>query len=208
MQPGEFEPRGFVESLCDVEGLHRLAGGAFHQVVQRADDYQSITVRVALEADVAVVAASEYLRFGVAMDAAAFLDDTDKGFVTVGCAVNFPDILFFEFLVQEDVAGCQNATYHFDRSRREMDIVCTQFLLDFTEMAMRGRFVRSYRTATFGMVAAFADGITALARSCFHLYHGGFDYASLDLRNLLSNEVRSGILSLIKANSHPQSSEL
>ena len=36
----------------------------------------------------------------------------------------------------------------------------------------------------------------------------GFNYASLDLRNLLSSEVRTGILSLIKANPHQQSSEL
>jgi glycerol-3-phosphate O-acyltransferase len=30
----------------------------------------------------------------------------------------------------------------------------------------------------------------------------GFNYANLDLRNLLSTEVRSSILSLIKANPH------
>ena len=64
MQAWKFEPGGFVKTASDVECLYRLAGGAFHEVVERADHHQSVAVRIAFEADVAVIAAGENFRLG------------------------------------------------------------------------------------------------------------------------------------------------
>ena len=55
MQPRKFETGRLVEAVHDIERLHRLARGTLHQVVDGADDHQTVRIPVALESDVAVV---------------------------------------------------------------------------------------------------------------------------------------------------------
>ncbi len=58
-----------------------------------------------------------------------------------------------------------------------MDIAGAELLLDFTEMPMRGRFVRTHRAASFRVMTARARRITALARTGLDFDHRGFDHA-------------------------------
>src|SRR5687768_12264751 len=69
MQAGELEGGCLGESAADVEGLHGLAGRAFHQVVEGGHDDDAVGIGIALEADVTPVGAGEELRLRIAMDA-------------------------------------------------------------------------------------------------------------------------------------------
>jgi len=134
---------------------------------------------VALSADIAVIAAGKNFRFRVTVNATAFLDDTDKRFVVIGGTIQFPDIFFVEILVQENMAGCQYAAYHFYRGRRKMYVGGTEFLLNLTEMTVPGWLVRANCTAAFRVVTTLADGIAPLARASLDLDHRRFDHAGL-----------------------------
>ena len=42
METGKFQPSGLLDAVHDIEGLDRLPGGAFHQVVNGADDDEPV----------------------------------------------------------------------------------------------------------------------------------------------------------------------
>src|SRR5215212_9498445 len=84
MEAGELERGRLRETATDIEGLHRLAGRAFHQVVERGHDHNAVGIGITLEADVAPVGAGEELGFRVAMDTGGFFDEPHEGLVLVG----------------------------------------------------------------------------------------------------------------------------
>ena len=93
MKTGKSETQGLGKIVHEIKRLHCLTGGAFHEIVDGADDYQTVAVRVALEADVAEIGAGQELGLGVTMNAASLLDDTNKRLIIVGLAVNLPKCL-------------------------------------------------------------------------------------------------------------------
>ena len=97
MQTRKLQSGSLIEALCNVKCLHGLTGGAFHQVVEGADDDQPIAVWIAFKTDVAVVTAGEDFRLRIAMDARTFLDDAYEGFIAIGRTVQFPHVFLFEF---------------------------------------------------------------------------------------------------------------
>ena len=80
MQAWKFEATGLVKSMHKVETLYGLSSGALHQVVDSADDHQSVGRGIPLKPDIAVVGTCQEFGFWIAMDAAAFFDDPYKRF--------------------------------------------------------------------------------------------------------------------------------
>src|SRR5829696_6546779 len=99
MQTRELESAIFVEAMADIERLNGLARSAFHEVVERGHHHHPIRERVALESDVAIVAAGDYFRLRVAVNTAALLHDSHERLVLVGRPVDRPDLLVFERLI-------------------------------------------------------------------------------------------------------------
>src|SRR5579884_2530736 len=77
VQAGEGEAEGLVPAEGHVESLHSVACRALHQVVQRGHDNDARLTGIEFKADVAVVAARQDFGFGIAINAAAFLDQPD-----------------------------------------------------------------------------------------------------------------------------------
>src|SRR5919107_5959808 len=113
VEAGEFERGRLGESTADVEGLYRLASGAFHQVVERGHDDDAVGVGIALEANVTPVGAGEELRLRVAVDAGGLLDQPHERLVLVGRPVDGPDLLLRQGILEEDMGGSQDSTHRF-----------------------------------------------------------------------------------------------
>src|SRR5829696_200272 len=158
MQSRALERGRLREATTDIEGLHRLAGRALHQVVERGHDYNAVGVGIALEADVAPVGAGEELGFRVAMDSGGFFDEPHEGLVLVGRAVNGPDLLLGQRVVEENVRSGQDAADRLDRRGGERNLrslpVDGQLLDDLGLLAVAGWLERAHRPTPFRMMGA------------------------------------------------------
>ena len=61
--PGYIKPGGLVESEHEVQVLHRLSGGSFHQIVDAADHHQPLAVIAERAVNVAKVGAIDEPQF-------------------------------------------------------------------------------------------------------------------------------------------------
>lgn len=179
MKTGEFQAHAFRESRHEVEALHRLSRGAFHEIVYGADNDQSVRIRFALETDIAVVRSGEKLRLRVPVDSTVLLDDSNEGFVAIGISEYFPDVLFRDIRLQEYVTGCQYAPDHLDGCSRKVNCRARKGLLHLRDVAMSGRLVRAYRPASLWMMARVARRIAAFTRPGLYLHNGGLDEIAL-----------------------------
>ena len=96
MQSRECQSRGFLESVHDIERLDGLTGSPFHQIIDRADNDQTIRIRIFLKTDIAEIRPDKQFRFGVTVNAFALLHDADKRLAAVFLSVKFPNLFFFE----------------------------------------------------------------------------------------------------------------
>src|SRR6266852_7338546 len=90
VQAGKGQSQRFVPAVHAIERLHRISGSALHQVIQGSDDHDSPLFWIEIEADIAVVAARQYLRFRIAVDAASLLDQADEWLTLVSLPVKPP----------------------------------------------------------------------------------------------------------------------
>src|SRR5260370_21236688 len=74
VQAGESQSQRFVPAVHAIERLHRVSGSALHQVIQGSDDHDSPLLWIEFEADIAVVAPRQYLRFRIPQNAPAPFD--------------------------------------------------------------------------------------------------------------------------------------
>src|SRR5690606_33664344 len=167
MQADELQAGGLGEAVADVHGLHGLARGALHQVVDRSGDDHAVGVRVNFEADVAEIGAGEDRRFRRAVDAGALLDNADEGLLAVDRAVDAPQVAVSHGLLREDVTGRQDTAHGLDAGGREADLgrvtVDLQLLDDLGGVAVPGTLEGPNDASALRMVAAGA-GRTAAAR--------------------------------------------
>ena len=104
-------------------------------------------MRVALEADVAVVGSGEDLGVGIAVDALRLLDDPHERLLGESGPVELPQVALRQVLLQEDVGGDQDSADRLDgrggegdRRLRPVGRVKTQLLDDLRRVPVsRGR---------------------------------------------------------------------
>ena len=92
-----------VQPVHDVEALHGLPSRSFHQVINSTDHHHPVGTRINFKPDITKVRPTQELRFRVAVDATALLDDADKGLICVVFAIYPPNLFFFLRLSQEYV---------------------------------------------------------------------------------------------------------
>src|SRR4051812_20301047 len=90
VQPWKAQPGTLVEAAHEVHTLHRRAGRALHQVVDRADADPPTGRFVQREADIGVVAAGQDLRLGLAVGTLALAHDPHERLAAIGRAVGAP----------------------------------------------------------------------------------------------------------------------
>src|SRR5579883_1647311 len=162
VQAGEGEAKSLVPAEGRIEGLHSVACRALHQIIQRGHDDDALLAGIEFKADIAVVATRQNFGFGIAIDAAALLDQPD-----VRLAVESPEGALVQWLAGEDVGGDEDAAHQFHRRRGEGHRLTQlaaravrgkppKLLQQFGAMAMAGRLEGTERAAAVRMMTACA----------------------------------------------------
>src|SRR5215467_3656888 len=114
MKAGEFQAERFIEPAHQVKGLDRLASRSFHQIVDRADDDETVRFFVALKSDITIIRAGEPFGLREAVSSVGFANNTDERLVAVILPKNLPNILVVQLVLQENMSRCQCSTDHFN----------------------------------------------------------------------------------------------
>src|SRR5438105_7978997 len=167
VEADEAEPRGLVEPERHVHRLHTVAGRALHQVVDGTERDDAVAARIEREPDVREVRAGDELGLGVAEDAAALLHDAHERLARVARAVQLPELLLVDPLLDVDVRRGKGAAHQLDARHREVDARSRaaegELLLDLRGVAVPDGPERAHDADALGMMRILRGLPAALA---------------------------------------------
>src|SRR5436305_10723262 len=104
METWKGQSQGFIPAIHTIECLHSITCRALHQVVQCCDNHNPLLVSIKLKTNITEVAPGKNLRLGIAVNAAAFLDNADKWLVLVSFSIESPQATLIHCLLHKDMS--------------------------------------------------------------------------------------------------------